>query len=88
MWIEDPDGVRIVFVEVPADHPLRRDPRWSFRRPDTPRQSSPNARRHECAPERRSACLIHRWVRVGRLRVMASSRARSWRCPAMAACRC
>ena len=30
MWIEDPDGVRIVLVEVPADHPLRRDPRsWS-----------------------------------------------------------
>jgi len=27
MWIEDPDGVRIVMVEVPADHPLRRDPR-------------------------------------------------------------
>jgi hypothetical protein len=27
MWIEDPDGVRIVFVEVPADHTLRRDPR-------------------------------------------------------------
>jgi hypothetical protein len=27
MWIEDPDGVRIVFVEVPVDHPLRRDPR-------------------------------------------------------------
>jgi catechol 2,3-dioxygenase-like lactoylglutathione lyase family enzyme len=27
MWIEDPDGVRIVIVEVPADHPLRRDPR-------------------------------------------------------------
>jgi hypothetical protein len=27
MWIEDPDGVRIVVVEVPADHPLRRDPR-------------------------------------------------------------
>lgn len=26
-WIEDPDGVRIVLVEVPADHPLRRDPR-------------------------------------------------------------
>jgi len=26
MWIEDPDGVRIVLVEVPADHPLRRDP--------------------------------------------------------------
>ena len=26
-WIEDPDGVRIVLVEVPADHPLRRDQR-------------------------------------------------------------
>jgi predicted enzyme related to lactoylglutathione lyase len=30
MWIEDPDGVRIVLVEVPADHPLRRDPRSSM----------------------------------------------------------
>jgi catechol 2,3-dioxygenase-like lactoylglutathione lyase family enzyme len=29
MWIEDPDGVRIVLVEVPADHPLRRDQRSS-----------------------------------------------------------
>jgi catechol 2,3-dioxygenase-like lactoylglutathione lyase family enzyme len=27
MWIEDPDGVHIVIVEVPADHPLRRDQR-------------------------------------------------------------
>jgi catechol 2,3-dioxygenase-like lactoylglutathione lyase family enzyme len=27
MWIEDPDGLRIVLVEIPADHPLRRDPR-------------------------------------------------------------
>ena len=27
MWIEDPDGLRIVLVEVPADHPLRRDTR-------------------------------------------------------------
>jgi catechol 2,3-dioxygenase-like lactoylglutathione lyase family enzyme len=27
MWIEDPDGVRIVVVEIPADHPLRRDQR-------------------------------------------------------------
>jgi predicted enzyme related to lactoylglutathione lyase len=27
MWIEDPDGVRIVLVEVPPDHPLRRDKR-------------------------------------------------------------
>jgi predicted enzyme related to lactoylglutathione lyase len=27
MWITDPDGIRIVLVEVSADHPLRRDPR-------------------------------------------------------------
>ena len=27
MWIADPDGVRIVLVEVPGDHPLRRDQR-------------------------------------------------------------
>jgi catechol 2,3-dioxygenase-like lactoylglutathione lyase family enzyme len=25
MWIEDPDGFRIVLVEVPAEHPMRRD---------------------------------------------------------------
>jgi predicted enzyme related to lactoylglutathione lyase len=27
MWIDDPDGVPIVLVEVPDDHPLRRDQR-------------------------------------------------------------
>jgi catechol 2,3-dioxygenase-like lactoylglutathione lyase family enzyme len=27
MWVEDPDGLPIVLVEVPADHPLRRDQR-------------------------------------------------------------
>jgi predicted enzyme related to lactoylglutathione lyase len=27
MWIEDPDGVPIVLVEVPPEHPLRRDQR-------------------------------------------------------------
>jgi catechol 2,3-dioxygenase-like lactoylglutathione lyase family enzyme len=26
-WVADPDGVRIVLVEVPEDHPLRRDQR-------------------------------------------------------------
>jgi predicted enzyme related to lactoylglutathione lyase len=30
MWIEDPDGIHIVLVEVPADHPIRRDPRSSL----------------------------------------------------------
>ena len=27
MWVSDPDGVRIALVEVPEDHPLRRDTR-------------------------------------------------------------
>ena len=27
MWMQDPDGVRIALVEVPDDHPLRRDQR-------------------------------------------------------------
>jgi catechol 2,3-dioxygenase-like lactoylglutathione lyase family enzyme len=27
MWIADPDDVRIVLVEIPDDHPLRRDSR-------------------------------------------------------------
>ena len=27
MWLQDPDGVRIALVEVPDDHPLRRDQR-------------------------------------------------------------
>lgn len=27
MWLEDPDGVHIVVVEVPVNHPLRRDQR-------------------------------------------------------------
>ncbi|MET0196315.1 glyoxalase [Rhodococcus sp. RS1C4] len=27
MWLRDPDGVPIVLVEIPADHPLRRDTR-------------------------------------------------------------
>ena len=29
MWIEDPDGIGIVLVEVSGDHPLRRDSRLS-----------------------------------------------------------
>lgn len=27
MWIADPDGVRIAVVQIPEDHPLRRDVR-------------------------------------------------------------
>lgn len=30
MWIADPDGIRIVLVQVPDDHPLRRDQRGSL----------------------------------------------------------
>lgn len=29
MWVRDPDGTPVVLVEVPADHPLRRDTRPS-----------------------------------------------------------
>jgi predicted enzyme related to lactoylglutathione lyase len=42
MWIEDPDGLRIVLVEVPADHPLRRDTR-SLPACGFGRQSKPQA---------------------------------------------
>lgn len=27
MWVADPDGLRVALVEVPPDHPLRRDVR-------------------------------------------------------------
>jgi catechol 2,3-dioxygenase-like lactoylglutathione lyase family enzyme len=27
MWLRDPDGLRIVVVQVPDDHPIRRDQR-------------------------------------------------------------
>ncbi|KOS55676.1 VOC family protein [Rhodococcus rhodochrous] len=27
LWIADPDGIPIVLVQIPADHPLRRDTR-------------------------------------------------------------
>ena len=27
MWIADPDGVRIVLVEIPENHPMRKDQR-------------------------------------------------------------
>ncbi|MFI6167249.1 VOC family protein [Nocardia sp. NPDC051052] len=29
MWVKDPDGVPIVLVEIPPDHPIRRDSRRS-----------------------------------------------------------
>ncbi len=32
MWVEDPDGTRIVLVQIPADHPIRRDQRSSSHR--------------------------------------------------------
>ncbi len=35
MQIEDPDGMRIILVEVPAGHPLRRDPRSALWRPSS-----------------------------------------------------
>jgi predicted enzyme related to lactoylglutathione lyase len=35
-WIHDPDGVRIHLVEVPAEHPLRRDVRTPEHGADQP----------------------------------------------------
>jgi Glyoxalase/Bleomycin resistance protein/Dioxygenase superfamily len=55
MWIEDPDGVRIVLVGVPADHLLRRDPRLALplgRRP----VGRITARSTENAAARRPPC--------------------------------
>jgi hypothetical protein len=42
MQLEDPDGIRIVLAEVPAYHPLRRDPR----------QALPPGRRAACRKQR------------------------------------
>ena len=25
MWIDDPDGIRVVLVQIPPDHPIRKD---------------------------------------------------------------
>ncbi len=36
MWIADPDGLQLVIVEVPADHPLRMDQRSHPRKSDAP----------------------------------------------------
>jgi hypothetical protein len=36
MWIEDPDGIRIALVEVPASHPFRRDHDRCRRQGDEP----------------------------------------------------
>ncbi len=35
-WIDDPDQLRIHLVEVPADHPLRRDQRSGIERSTSP----------------------------------------------------
>jgi catechol 2,3-dioxygenase-like lactoylglutathione lyase family enzyme len=35
LWISDPDGVPIVLIEVPPDHPLRRDQRPPSAMPGT-----------------------------------------------------
>jgi len=49
MWIQDPDGIRIVLVEVPTDHPLRRDPRPAL----------PSGRRTLCRITARSSETRH-----------------------------
>jgi hypothetical protein len=49
MGIQDPDGIRIVLVEVPTDHPLRRDPRPAL----------PSGRRTLCRITARSSETRH-----------------------------
>jgi catechol 2,3-dioxygenase-like lactoylglutathione lyase family enzyme len=39
-WVEDPEGLPIVLVEVPADHPLRRDLRPPSGSPRPPTHDS------------------------------------------------
>jgi predicted enzyme related to lactoylglutathione lyase len=45
-WIDDPDGLRIHLVEVPADHPLRRDVRGRPPDGDPDPDSSPTEGEH------------------------------------------
>lgn len=41
MHVTDPDGITLIFVEVPADHPLRRDARQDKRaEPQSERQAN------------------------------------------------
>jgi hypothetical protein len=44
MWIEDPDGIRIVPVEVPAGYPLRRDRHRHDRQGDEPYAADADSR--------------------------------------------
>jgi hypothetical protein len=34
MHVIDPDGVTLIFVQIPPEHPLRRDTRGEGRRPE------------------------------------------------------
>ena len=43
MRVQDPGGIRIVLVQVPADHPLRRDPRPRYRQDGEPYAASQRA---------------------------------------------
>jgi catechol 2,3-dioxygenase-like lactoylglutathione lyase family enzyme len=49
MWIADPDGLRIVLVEVPDDHPLRRDQRAVATLDDCVDGAASTGRRHRAA---------------------------------------
>jgi len=74
MWVEDPDGIRIVLVEVPAGHPLRSDLRSAL----------PPGRRTVChiaarsaetrPPGVRSVGGMCGWCRIGHGRRMDAAR--------------
>lgn len=40
MHVTDPDGLTLIFVEVPRDHPLRRDLRKADDMPSEPQSNS------------------------------------------------
>ena len=52
MQLEDTDGIRIVLVEVPAGHPLRRDPRPALPPGTTNRMPHDNALRRNAPVQR------------------------------------
>jgi hypothetical protein len=61
MQLKDPDGIRIVLVEVPANHPLRLDPRPGLQPGRRTRMPHNNAL-HRNAPVQRPPGLRHERV--------------------------
>ena len=76
MHIEDPDGIRIILVEVPAGHPLRRDPRSALPLIRTtnhmPHNSALHRKRGSPAPARYAAEECESGVQSGIVRRLSA----------------